>query len=265
MRKLIPLLIVVSLFLAACGTNQALQTSEFPTLAPASSTEAPASLSEAPASPSETPAPTVPAIDTPTSTAEPVQSTQGSSAAAGLETYNISGPDSAVTYQVGEVFLNQNNRFNTAIGVTKGISGKVIIDRANPQNSSIDPISIDISQFTSDSSRRDNAIRSRFLESSKYPQATFVATQIEGLPSTVQDGETYPLKISGDLTIREVTKPVTFDANVRLDQDRLSGQAGTTLLMSDFGFGPISIAGILNTEDQVNLAFEFVALRTLNE
>jgi polyisoprenoid-binding protein YceI len=258
MRTFIPLLIVVSLVLAACGTTQATQAPEFPTLAPASPIETPVS-------PTEAPAPTDPATSAPASTTEPAQPAQSSSTDAGVEIYTISALDSAVTYQVGEVFINQNNRINTAVGVTKGISGKVMIDRANPQNSTIEPITIDISQFTSDSSRRDNAIRQRFLESSKYPQATFVTTQIEGLPSTIQDGETYPLKISGDLTIREVTKAVTFDANVRLDQDRLSGQAGTTLLMSDFGFGPISIAGILKTEDQINLGFEFVALRTLNE
>jgi hypothetical protein len=30
-------------------------------------------------------------------------------------------------------------------------------------------------------------------------------------------------------------------------------------LMSDFGFGPISLAGILNTEDEVKINFDFVA------
>ena len=251
MSKFIPLLIVITLILAACGANQATQAPAFPTLA--SETGA------------ETAAPADTALPAPSGTAEPAQTGQSTPASTDLEIYTISALDSAVTYQVDEVFINENNRLNTATGVTKEISGKVMIDRANPQNSSIDPINIDISQFTSDSSRRDNAIRGRFLESSKYPQATFVTTKIEGLPSAIQDGETYPLKISGDLTIRELTKPVTFDANVRLDQNRLSGQAGTTLLMSDFGFGPISIAGILNTEDQVNLSFEFVALRTLNQ
>jgi polyisoprenoid-binding protein YceI len=251
MSKFIPLLIVLSLILAACGANQATQAPVFPTLASATG--------------AETAAPTDTALPAPSDTAAPAQTGQSTPASADVEIYTISALDSAVTYQVDEVFINENNRLNTATGVTKEISGKVMIDRANPQNSSIDPINIDISQFTSDSSRRDNAIRGRFLESSKYPQATFVTTKIEGLPSAIQDGETYPLKISGNLTIRELTKPVTFDANVRLDQNRLSGQAGTTLLMSDFGFGPISLAGILKTDDQVNLAFEFVALRTLNE
>jgi hypothetical protein len=42
-------------------------------------------------------------------------------------------------------------------------------------------------------------------------------------------------------------------------QDSLEGSATTTLLMSDYGFGPISIGGILNTEDEVKLNFQFVA------
>jgi hypothetical protein len=41
--------------------------------------------------------------------------------------------------------------------------------------------------------------------------------------------------------------------------DELTGEAGTTILMSEFGIGPISIAGILNTEDEIKLSFTFVA------
>ena len=46
--------------------------------------------------------------------------------------------------------------FNLAVGVTKQITGDVTIDYTNPQNSTIGTITIDISQFTSDSNRRDN-------------------------------------------------------------------------------------------------------------
>jgi len=41
--------------------------------------------------------------------------------------------------------------------------------------------------------------------------------------------------------------------------DSITGEASTVILMSDFGFGPISIGGILNTEDEVKLNFIFVA------
>ena len=61
------------------------------------------------------------------------------------------------------------------------------------------------------------------------------------------------------MTIRDVTKPATFDVTLVGNGDTISGEATTTILMSDYGFGPISIAGILNTEDEVNVKVVFVA------
>jgi polyisoprenoid-binding protein YceI len=162
-------------------------------------------------------------------------------------------------YEVGETFLNQGNVFNLAVGRTSQVAGEVTLDPAAPQNSSLGTFTADISQFASDSDRRDNAIRGRYLESSKYPIVTFKPTTVEGLPQTYQEGQEITFKVSGDLTIRDVTKPVSFDVTAKLSGGALSGQAVTTILMSDFGFGPISIAGILNTEDQAKITLTFVA------
>ena len=161
-------------------------------------------------------------------------------------------------YEVGEVFLD-DNRFAVAIGVTNGINGKIYLDLSNPLASLVSPIEVDISQFTSDSQRRDNKIRSDFLESSTFPIATFAPKQIDGLPKTYSEGESLTFKITGDLTIKEVTKSVTFVVTAMVQDDTLSGEASTTVLMSDFGVGPISILGILETEDDVKLAFTFTA------
>ena len=157
------------------------------------------------------------------------------------------------------MFLNQGNAFNMAVGRTPQVTGEVSLDPSAPQNSTLGAFTADISQFASDSDRRDNAIRGRFLKSSRYPNVTFNATAIEGLPATYQDGQEITFKISGDLTIRDVTKPVTFDVTAMLNGNTLSGEAVTTILMSDFGFGPISIAGILNTEDEAKVTLMFVA------
>ena len=172
--------------------------------------------------------------------------------------YTISAADSQVSYEVGETFLN-DNRFAVAVGVTNGITGKIYLDTNNPLATLISPIEVDISQFTSDSERRDNKIRSDFLESSAYPVATFMPTVIEGLPESYQEGEQLTLQISGDLTVKEVTQPVTFEANVQVQDGQLIGQANSTILMSDFGVGPITILGILETEDEVILTFNFEA------
>ena len=75
------------------------------------------------------------------------------------------------------------------------------------------------------------------------------------------EGDQLALQISGDLTIKEVTQPVTFEATVQVQDGVLTGNASTTILMSDFGVGPISILSILETEDEVKIAFDFVARR----
>jgi polyisoprenoid-binding protein YceI len=129
----------------------------------------------------------------------------------------------------------------------------------NPTNSQVGEIQVDISQFQSDSPRRDNAIRDRFLESARFPIATFIPQDIQVLPESYQEGQPVNLKITGDLTVHEVTQPVTFDVTLQFEGDTLTGEATTTILMSDFQVGPISMAGILNTEDEVNLIFNFVA------
>ncbi len=175
------------------------------------------------------------------------------------DVYSIVSEESQVSYEVGETFLDQGNRFNVAIGRTGQIEGEITINRENPQASSLSPILIDISQFASDSDRRDNALRERFLQSTQYPIATFEPTAIEGLPETYFEGEEVSFTITGNLTVREVTKPATFDVTIKVDGDTLIGQATGNILMSDFEVGPISIAGILNTEDEVKLTFNFIA------
>jgi polyisoprenoid-binding protein YceI len=177
----------------------------------------------------------------------------------GVVIYKIIPGESQVSYEVGETFLNQNNRFALAVGMTKQIAGEITANKTNPAKSSIGPITVDISQFTSDRSQRDNAIRGHWLESGKFPQAVFTPTKIDSLPSAYTEGQDYTFKVSGDLKVREATKPVTFDVTARLKGDTLSGTAITSILMSDFGVGPISIGGMLNTEDKAKLTLQFIA------
>ena len=120
------------------------------------------------------------------STAAPVASpTTPPAAAAGQVTYQIVPGESKVTYEVGETFLNQNNRFNLAVGTTTQVTGSVIGDVNNPSAVTLGTFEIDISKFASDSSRRDGYIRSNGLESGKYPIAKFVPTKVESLPIIV--------------------------------------------------------------------------------
>jgi polyisoprenoid-binding protein YceI len=193
-------------------------------------------------------------------TATPAQPAAANPSTSGQKVvFKIVPEESTATYEVGEVFFNQNNRFNLAVGVTHSVKGEINADLSNPPASSLGVIEVDISQLASDSDRRDNFIRNNGLQSSKFPVARFVPNKIDALPVSYQAGQTYTFKVSGDLTIKDITKPVTFDVTASLQENVLSGTATTKVLMSDYGVGPISLAGILKTEDEVKLSLKFVA------
>ncbi len=224
-------------------------------LAACAAPAAPPTATEAPPTP-QMATEIVPVVDMPTKTPAAAQTAAGSD----LRTYVIVPERSKVSYTVGEVFFNENNRFNLAVGITQQVSGEVYLDFAAPQKSSIGVITVDISTFKSDSSRRDNAIRTRWLESQRYPKAVFTPKSVTGIPAAYQDGSQLELQVSGDLTVREVSQPVTFMVKAKLVGEELTGSANTEILMSSFGFSAPDIAGMLKAEDKVVIDFEFVAL-----
>jgi len=183
-------------------------------------------------------------------------------ASVGLERFAIVPEESQVSYHVGETFFNEDNRFNVAVGVTHGVQGEILVDRAHPRQSRVGTITVDISQFTSDSGRRDRAIRRRWLESARYPTATFTPTAIEGLPDAIVEGQQTPVRISGNLRVRDVTRPVMFSGPLKLQGATLTGTVRATIQMTDFGFDPPSILGFLKAENQATLDFQFTARRT---
>jgi polyisoprenoid-binding protein YceI len=82
---------------------------------------------------------------------------------------------------------------------------------------------------------------------------------VTGLPESVTEGQSYSFKVTGNLTAHNVTKPVTFDVTASLNGTTVTGTATTTIKMSDFGVGPITLAGMLQTQDDVKLSMQFVA------
>jgi polyisoprenoid-binding protein YceI len=254
MRTLIVLSLVFTWILTACAGPSS------PAELPVTGTgEAPAATAVMTAEPViKTPAVQT-AAATDAAATEGTMAPQAGTSPSGTVVYSLVPEESKLTYEVGETFIDRGNVFNVAVGITSGITGDIQVNFDDPQQTSLGTMTVDVSGFTSDSGRRDNAIRDRFLQSSQFPTVTFVPTVIEGLPETIQPGVEYPLSIRGDLTIRDTTEPATFDGKVTLQDDTLTGQALTTILMSDYGFGPISIFNMLETQDEVKITLDFVA------
>jgi polyisoprenoid-binding protein YceI len=269
--KMIAGSLVASVLLAACGgaavpaapATEAAKVVEavVATVAPAATAVAEVIQATATTAPVATEAPAAATV-APTEPPPAATEAPAAPAATGAKVYKIAGDQSEASYSVGEVFISQNNKFVTAIGITQKIEGLITLDVANPSKTTVGEITIDISALTSDSGRRDNAIRGRWLESEKFPMAKFKPTKIEGLPETYTAGQELTFKMTGDMIVRETTVPVTWDVKAKLDGDKLVGEASTAIKMSAFGFEAPNVANILKAEDDAKLAFKFVALPT---
>ncbi len=181
-------------------------------------------------------------------------------AAAGLTRFVIDPAQSPVSYGVGETFLSQNNRYAYAVASTSVVSGEIVIDFENLAASTVGEITVDISTFQSDQKRRDKAIRDRWLQSSKFPLAVFSPTELHGLPQSYAPGDVLAFEVAGDLLVRDVVHATVFTVSVSMEGDQLNGKALGHVQMTDFGFEPPTIAGMIEAENDVDITFEFVAL-----
>lgn len=90
------------------------------------------------------------------------------------------------------------------------------------------------------------------LDVKKYPTITFKSTSI-----AVEQGSCW--RVTGDLTIHGVTRPVSFVATMNEDRPNLFGCAVLRFKQSDFGITPYSAAlGTVRNVDEVVLYLEIL-------
>lgn len=209
-----------------------------------------------------------PAAPLPTATPAPAQAAPlpSGNAAEGFRVFRIVAQESEVTYQVKEEFLGGAGQidklagFFNPIGRTSNIQGELQLAISGSQVQLGDNFfEVDLRTLTTDDSRRDRRIREKYLESNKYPLARFTASQLQNFPPAAAEGEAVPFQLLGDMTIRDITQPVTFDVVATLKGSKLTGTATTRLFMKDFGFDPPSIANILKVSDGVTVTLTFAA------
>jgi polyisoprenoid-binding protein YceI len=172
--------------------------------------------------------------------------------------FGIVPEESEASYDVQEklAFLPLPSR---AVGRTNAIQGHFTLTLGAASRVDEAQFSVDLRTLTSDQNRRDQLIRTQWLESNTYPMAEFRATRVEPLPIGYVEGHEVPVRITGNMTIRTTTRELTFDTRASMQGDTIRGTATTFLLMRDFGFEPPSIANAVLVEDGVNLTVSFTA------
>jgi polyisoprenoid-binding protein YceI len=142
--------------------------------------------------------------------------------------------------------------------------GALHLDGENPANSSVE-ITIQADSIDTRNTDRDNHLRSNdFLAMKEHPEITFRSTEVEKL-----DQDHY--RVTGDLTIRGITKsvPVDFEFTGNVvdpyGNQRAGFEGNATINRKDFGvsWNAALDGGGVMVSDKINLEFEVEAIKVV--
>jgi polyisoprenoid-binding protein YceI len=221
MRRSILVLAVLAAVLAACGGTDGSGGST--TTAPAES--APTTTTAAPDAPTSSPG---------TEASSPVSF----AAADGTE----------ARFVIDEVLRGNDE---TVVAVNEQVEVAVVAD-FGAGTVDVGPVTIDAASFVTDEDRRNGVIDRFILDTASHPTITFTPTDTSGL--TVDGGT-----IVGDLTIRGVTNPVTFDVTVDgASAEGITAFAGATVDRTDWDLNIPNVPFVASVAEEVTLELDLV-------
>jgi polyisoprenoid-binding protein YceI len=146
---------------------------------------------------------------------------------------------------------------NDAIGVTKDISGRLVVEPDGKVVKDSSKIVVLLTNLKSDKSRRDGFLQKRTLETEKYPQVEFVPTTFQGLAAPIPPGTSKTFSLVGDLTVHGNTRPTTWQVTARADGKDVVGTASTAFTFKDMGLEQPRVPVVLSVADTIKLEYDF--------
>ncbi|HUN21831.1 MAG TPA: YceI family protein [Anaerolineales bacterium] len=241
---------IISVFLAGCFAIQQPEAISNTLVAPTVAVATTEIATEAPANPVET----TPVGETTTAPDAPAENPSS-----GAGTFAIDGARSEVRFSINEQLMGSPK---TVLGVNNAVAGQVVVDYANPSSTQIGEILVNSRGFTTDNNFRNNAIANKILLSNAFETISFKPTSINGLPASLEVGQSYAVQVTGDLTIIGTTLPVTFDVTLTVNSEReLQGSASSSIEYPDFKIEIPFSPSVDSVETTVKLELDFVAVK----
>lgn len=164
--------------------------------------------------------------------------------------------DSEARYRVREQ-LARVSFPSDAVGATKAVTGTIVAKADGTIVSAESKFQVDLSKLKSDENQRDNFIKMNTLQTNRFPYAAFVPTAVQGLALPPPASGEVTFKLVGDLTIRNVTKQVTWDAKATIAGNEATGTATTSFTFDYFNMMKPSVFTVLSVEDTIKLELDF--------
>ncbi|HUF50670.1 MAG TPA: YceI family protein [Longimicrobiales bacterium] len=144
-----------------------------------------------------------------------------------------------------------------AVGRTSAVEGALVIDANGAIVRDQSRITIQLGTLATDSDRRDNFVRNNILQTAQHPTAVFVPTELKNLRFPLPPAGDITFQMVGDLTIRGVTRPVTWDVTATTANGSIRGEAKTKFTFADFTMTKPRVRSVLSVDDDIRLEYSF--------
>jgi len=168
------------------------------------------------------------------------------------DTYNVDRAHSEASFQIRHILTKVRGTF-------RDFAGTINLDKAKPENSSVEFI-IQATSVDTGIQKRDDDLRSpNFFDVAKYPEIVFKSTKVVPKGNNKFD-------VTGDFTMHGVTKSITLPVTFLGEEKFMNGtkagfETALTLKRSDYGLvwnKTLETGGVL-VGDEVEIAINIEA------
>jgi polyisoprenoid-binding protein YceI len=168
----------------------------------------------------------------------------------------LAATGNAARYRVRERLVGHDLP-NDAIGETTKLTGAIAFDSNGKVIRDASKFTVDAGSFVSDKDRRDGFVRGRLLDAEQYPMVVLVPTDVRGMTIPLPKTGTRPFEMTGDLTVRGVTRPTTWNGTVQFKDGAVSGSAATAFTFDDIHMEQPRVPVLLSVADTIRLEITF--------
>ena len=172
----------------------------------------------------------------------------------------LASSGNAARYRVREQLVGHDLP-NDAIGATAKLTGAISIDSSGKVIRDASKFTVDAGSFVSDRDRRDGFVRGRLLEADEYPTIVFVPTSVSGVGLPLPTSGSRQIQMTGDLTVRGVTRPTVWKGTVEFKNGGVAGSASTAFTFDDMQIEQPRVPVLLSVADTIKLEIDFNLVR----
>ncbi|RZL23614.1 MAG: YceI family protein [Rhodococcus sp. (in: high G+C Gram-positive bacteria)] len=162
------------------------------------------------------------------------------------------GPGSKAGYEVWETLQGQRVFVR---GQTEKVSGTATVESEKLTEGTVE---VAVATIATDDGRRDFQFSNSVMNASKFPKATFTITEPVDLSTVPADGTITTIPITGELTLKGETRPVTTDFDIRRSAAGIEAAGAIDVTWTDYKIDKPTMFANIIVEDAGQIQFSII-------